>query len=75
MEKSSIFRRKYLHKFQQGRQGMVWREPGEELYTDCISVTVKHSPSKMFWGCFSWNGLGPIVLLNGTVTGLELLTG
>ncbi|CAB5369723.1 unnamed protein product [Rhizophagus irregularis] len=55
--------------FQQGRQGMVWREPGEELNPDCISVTVKHSPSKMFWGCFSWSGLGPIVPLNGSVTG------
>ena len=55
--------------FQQGRQEMVWREPGEELNPDCISVTVKHSPSKMFWGCFSWKGLGPIVPLNGSVTG------
>ncbi|CAB4487994.1 unnamed protein product [Rhizophagus irregularis] len=55
--------------FQQGRQGMVWHEPGEELNPDCISVTVKHSPSKMFWGCFSWSGLGPIVPLNGSVTG------
>ncbi|EXX50494.1 hypothetical protein RirG_270280 [Rhizophagus irregularis DAOM 197198w] len=55
--------------FQQGRQGMVWREPGEELNPDCISVTVKHSPSKMFWRCFSWSGLGPIVPLNGSVTG------
>ncbi len=34
--------------FQQGHQGKVWREPGEELNPDCISVTVKHSPSKMF---------------------------
>ena len=48
---------------------MVWREPGEELNPDCVSATVKHSPSKMFWGCFSWNGLGPIVPLNGSVTG------
>ncbi|CAB5364346.1 unnamed protein product [Rhizophagus irregularis] len=48
---------------------MVWREPGEELNPDCIAVTVKHSPSKMFWGCFFWNGLGPIVPLNGSVTG------
>ena len=48
---------------------MVWREPGKELNPDCISVTVKHSPSKMFWGCFSWNGLGPVVPINGSVTG------
>jgi transposase len=55
--------------FQQGRQGKVWREPGEALNPDCIAVTVKHSPSKMFWGCFSWHGLGPIVPLKGSVTG------
>ncbi|CAB5188855.1 unnamed protein product [Rhizophagus irregularis] len=55
--------------FQQGRQRKVWREPGKELNPDCISVTVKHSPSKMFLGCFSWNGLEPIVPLNGSVTG------
>jgi transposase len=55
--------------FQQGRQGKVWREPGEELNPDCIAATVKHSPSKMFWGCFSWNGLGLIVPIKGSVTG------
>ncbi|GET53134.1 IS630 family transposase [Rhizophagus irregularis DAOM 181602=DAOM 197198] len=33
--------------FQKGRQGRVWREPGEELNPDCIAVTVKHSPSRM----------------------------
>ena len=55
--------------FQQGRQEKVWREPGEELDPDCIAVTVKHSPSRMFWGCFSYRGLGPIVLLKGSVTG------
>ncbi|CAB5394308.1 unnamed protein product [Rhizophagus irregularis] len=55
--------------FQQGHQGKVWREPGEELDPDCIAATVKHSPSKMFWGCFSWHGLGPIVPLKGSVTG------
>ncbi|CAB5373062.1 unnamed protein product [Rhizophagus irregularis] len=48
---------------------MVWRESGEELNPDCISVTVKHNPSKIFWGYFSWSGLGPIVPLNGSVTG------
>ncbi|CAB4411794.1 unnamed protein product [Rhizophagus irregularis] len=55
--------------FQKGHQGMVWREPGEEINPDCVAVTVKHSPSKMFWRCFSWNGFGPIVSLNGSVTG------
>src|SRR3954469_4404047 len=38
--------------FQQGRQGRIWREPAEELNPDCVAVTVKHSPSKMFWGVF-----------------------
>ncbi|GBB88543.1 hypothetical protein RclHR1_15090002 [Rhizophagus clarus] len=48
-----------------------WRrcEPGEELNPDCVAVTVKHSPSRMFWSCFSWYGLGPIVPLKGSVTG------
>ncbi len=55
--------------FQQERQGKVQREPGEELNPDCISVTVKHSPSKMFQGYFSWNELEPIVPLNSSVTG------
>ncbi|CAB4460165.1 unnamed protein product [Rhizophagus irregularis] len=55
--------------FQKGCQGMVWREPEEELNPDCIAVTVKHSPSKMLWGCFSWNSLRPIISLNGSVTG------
>ncbi len=43
--------------FQQGCQEKVWCEPGEELNSDCISVTMKHNLNKMFWGCFSWNGL------------------
>jgi transposase len=55
--------------FQQGRQGKVWREPGEMLDSDCVAITVKHSPSKMFWGCFTWYGLGPIVPIEGSVTG------
>ena len=34
--------------FQQGRQGRVWRELGEELNPDCVAVTIKHSPSRLF---------------------------
>ena len=38
-----------LHNFNKvRRQGKVWREPGEELDPDCVAVTVRHSPSKMF---------------------------
>jgi len=55
--------------FQQERQGKVWCEPGEELNPDCISVTVKHNLSKMFWEYFFWNELRPIVSLNSSVIG------
>src|SRR6266498_4023394 len=55
--------------FEQGRSGRVWRETHEVFDPACIAVTVKHSPSRMFWGCFSWQRLGPIVPLHGSVTG------
>ncbi|CAB4410068.1 unnamed protein product [Rhizophagus irregularis] len=35
--------------FQQGHQEKVWHEPGEILNPDCIAVTVRHSPSRIFW--------------------------
>ncbi|RIA99258.1 hypothetical protein C1645_811741 [Glomus cerebriforme] len=44
-------------------------EEREELNPDCIAVTVKHSPSRMFWGCFSWCELGLIVPLKDSVIG------
>ena len=47
--------------FQQAQTSWVWCETSEEWSPDCVSVTVKHSPSRMFWGCFSAHGLGPIV--------------
>jgi hypothetical protein len=50
--------------------GRVWREPSEEFHEDCIAATVQKSFGRMFWGCFSWVGLGPLVPLEGRVTGI-----
>jgi transposase len=55
--------------FSQGRSLRVWRTPEEEFDPSCLTATVKHSPSRMFWGCFSWYGLGPIVPLRESITG------
>lgn len=55
--------------FQKSGWGRVWREPGDEFHKDCIASTVKHSPQRMFWACFSFLGLGPIIPLEGSVTG------
>jgi len=48
----------------------VWREPEEEYDTSCLAATVKRSPGRMFWGCFSYQGLGPLIPLRSSVTGL-----
>ena len=60
--------------FQQSRSSRVWREPKDEWALSCVSSTVKHSPSRMYWGCFSRKGLGPIVPLSGTATGNSHVT-
>ena len=33
---------------------------GEPLKERHIDQAVKHSPKKMFWGCFSYYGIGPL---------------
>lgn len=55
--------------FQNNRQCRVWRESQEEFAISCLSATVKHSPNRMFWGCFSYKGLGPLVAMKTSVTG------
>jgi transposase len=55
--------------FQQARCSRVWREANEEWASSCVSSSVKHSPSRMHWGCFSRQGLGPIVPLYDSVKG------
>jgi len=60
--------------FQQSRNSRVWREPADEWALSCISATVKHSPSRMYWGCFSRKGKGPIVALSGIANGESHVT-
>ena len=50
-----------------GRVG-VWRTAGERYHPDCLSPTVKYGGgSVMVWGCFSWWGMGPLVVVEGTL--------
>ncbi len=57
---------------------LVWRKSGERLNDRCIQSTVKFGGgSLMFWGCFSGNGLGNLVLVEqnlNSVKYIELLS-
>jgi len=57
--------------FQQNRCSRVWQEPMDKWSPSCLVATVKHSPSRMCWGCFSRQGVGPLVPLEGSVTGVS----
>ena len=46
----------------------IWRRPGEKFHKECVNTTVKfNGGSVMFWGCFSWQGVGPLVLVEGNM--------
>ena len=48
----------------------VWRKSTEEWMPTCTLGTVKTGePSIMVWGCTSNDGVGPLVLTEGSVTG------
>lgn len=48
----------------------VWRQPKEKYNVDCLIPTVKSGQQGvMVWGCFANHYLGPLVKLEGKVTG------
>ena len=46
----------------------TWRKPGERLLKKHVKQTIKHDRSVMVWGCFGWNGVGNLHVINGTLT-------
>lgn len=54
------------HFFVQGQRSQHVRiSPGETLNDSHINQTVKHPQKKMFWGCFGYDGVGPLHPVDG----------
>jgi transposase len=52
-------------------KGYVWRKVGEELNPKCMKGTVKHGGGNVkVWGCFSYDGVGELVFIDGIMTSL-----
>jgi len=58
--------------FQWAGKQYVRRRPGEEFLEECLNPTVKHGGGKIqVWGCFSWNGAGPMYRVKGKMDGAQ----
>lgn len=56
--------------FENDGQQWVWRRPHEKYDVECLVPTVKsNGEGVMVWGCFVKNRLGPLVVLEGRITG------
>lgn len=56
--------------FQNDAHKKVWRRPKEKYAVDCLVPTVKHGGGGvMVWGCFVDNKPGPLVVIEGILSG------
>ena len=55
--------------FSNDYQKVVWRQPHEKYNVNCLQPTVKKSDGIMVWGCFCRDRLGPLVVVEGRITG------
>lgn len=54
--------------FQNDGRTRVWRLQKERYDIECIVPTVKHGGGGvMVWGCFTWDSLGPLIRIEGTI--------